>query len=275
MKDNSICKMERLVKIFVVFIVIVTANAIIETLFSDEMPNRVLISVKYIIILFLIIVIGEVALFGKYIQKLHRYVNILHIKHTKTVLELSNKNKAIEQMNEKLQAVESVCDQMKSVCDQMENETSLLKSSILDKDSQICRLHDELDSICGKQPAALVKEEIYRFINDKAIVKRFRTLAKEQQPAQESQWQIFDNIFDSFFPDFKQQLEARAKLTDGEFRICALVWLAFSPNEIGAVMGISKSNVSNRKRIGLKVFGEDMPVKQFDHKIRAITPLLH
>ena len=50
-----------------------------------------------------------------------------------------------------------------------------------------------------------------------------------------------------------------------------LIWLGFAPKQLGVLLDTTGPNIGNlRKRLGLKVFGEDMGASEFDKMIRGI-----
>ena len=122
------------------------------------------------------------------------------------------------------------------------------------------------EGVCCQEPFDDGKGEIM----NKAIVLVFKKNVVQGNMATEKQWAILENVFKTLLPQFKKTLEKNEALKENEYRICMLVWLEFKPKDIQILMGMSASNVSNRKRMAVKVFGNDMTASKFDMKIRNI-----
>lgn len=147
----------------------------------------------------------------------------------------------------------------------MKNELSSKSSLVLDKEKSIMMLKDEIEALTNDN------NESYAVFQQKAMVIKFRELAEKGIEPSSQQWDVLDNIFESFFKQFRLSLEKNSKLNENEYRICMLVWLGFAPNQMKILMGMSSSNISNiRKRLSKKLFDREMTTSKFDDKIRKI-----
>lgn len=151
----------------------------------------------------------------------------------------------------------------------MKNELSSKSSLVLDKEKSIMMLKDEIEALTNDCPQG--NNESYAVFQQKAMVIKFRELAEKGIEPSSQQWDVLDNIFESFFKQFRLSLEKNSKLNENEYRICMLVWLGFAPNQMKILMGMSSSNISNiRKRLSKKLFDREMTTSKFDDEIRKI-----
>ena len=217
--------------------------AILFLLFSIPIYSCIIVSLCMVVIL----------LFGYILYLLRKRKNDLN--------SIMNNAKIIEtnrQQNMKLQiSFDHLKKKYSVTCEEIENaqnqindllaELDVLKTSIVCPDSE-------------NMPALL----------DKAIVKKFFMMARDNQKASESQWQLLEKVFECDFPEFRIRLENHGQLTERGLRICMLIRLGFKPSELCSLLGMSKSNMSNRKRMATKIFGEEMSSRKFDANIRNI-----
>lgn len=151
----------------------------------------------------------------------------------------------------------------------MKNELSSKSSLVLDKEKSIMMLKDEIEALTNDCPQD--NNESYAVFQQKAMVIKFRELAEKGIEPSSRQWDALDNIFESFFRQFKLTLENNHKLSENEYRICMLVWLGFTPYQMKILMNMSSSNISNiRKRLSKKLFDREMTTSKFDDEIRKI-----
>lgn len=151
----------------------------------------------------------------------------------------------------------------------MKNELSSKSSLVLDKEKSIMMLRNEIEALTNDCPQD--NNESYAIFQQKAMVIKFRELAEKGIEPSSQQWDVLDNIFESFFKQFRLSLEKNSKLNENEYRICMLVWLGFAPNQMKVLMGMSSSNISNiRKRLSKKLFDREMTTSKFDDEIRKI-----
>ena len=151
----------------------------------------------------------------------------------------------------------------------MKDELSLKSKLVLDKEKSIMMLKDEIDALTKDCPQE--KNTSYAMFQQKAMVIKFKQLAEKSIEPSSRQWNMLDDIFESFFKHFRLTLEKKHKLSENEYRICMLVWLGFSPSQMKILMNMSSSNISNiRKRLSKKLFNREMTTSKFDEEIRKI-----
>lgn len=151
----------------------------------------------------------------------------------------------------------------------MKRELSSKSSLVLDKEKSIMMLKNEIEVLTNDCPQG--NNESYAIFQQKALVIKFKQLAEKGVEPSSRQWDALDNIFESFFRQFKLTLENNHKLSENEYRICMLVWLGFTPCQMKILMNMSSSNISNiRKRLSKKLFDKEMTTSKFDDEIRKI-----
>ena len=75
----------------------------------------------------------------------------------------------------------------------------------------------------------------------------------------------------AYFSAYKPLSKWDGLLNDGEYLVCLLVRLDFTPAEIGVLTKMSPSNISNiRKRLYMKMAGRDGSPKDFDNYIKSL-----
>lgn len=213
--------------------------------------NRARIVILLMIIL-VVVMIVVVILYGKNIRKERqiRKEQLLFVKQQIVMKELE-----LQKSQEELA--------------KMKNELSSKSSLVLDKEKSIMILKDEIEALTNDCPQD--NNESYAVFQQKAMVIKFRELAEKGIEPSSQQWDVLDNIFESFFKQFRLTLEKNSMLNENEYRICMLVWLGFAPNQMKILMGMSSSNISNiRKRLSKKLFDREMTTSKFDDEIRKI-----
>lgn len=151
----------------------------------------------------------------------------------------------------------------------MKRELSSKSSLVLDKEKSIMMLKNEIEVLTNDCPQG--NNESYAIFQQKAMVIKFKQLAEKGVEPSSRQWDALNNIFESFFRQFKLTLENNHKLSENEYRICMLVWLGFTPCQMKILMNMSSSNISNiRKRLSKKLFDKEMTTSKFDDEIRKI-----
>lgn len=175
-------------------------------------------------------------------------------------------------INQQISAKEAELKDCEKTLREMKRQVCSASLAITEKENVITVLKEEIAAL--KNDDTFNDEEKPRnqmFFQHKAIVIKFKQLADKGIVPSSQQWSVLENLFASFFANFKRNLETSNKLNENEFHICMLVWLGFTPNQIKVLMAMSSSNVSNiRKRLALKIFCKDFSTRKFDKEIRNI-----
>ena len=84
-------------------------------------------------------------------------------------------------------------------------------------------------------------------------------------------WEKIFNLIDGFYPHFRDTLYSLCKISDIEIKVCVLIKIGFTPNEIAILISSSKSNISSiRSRLYIKIFKKNGVSKDFDDFILSL-----
>lgn len=194
---------------------------------------------------------------------IYLHLRNLKIKRKLVAIQLESMKKSIADQEQELLSRNQELNKM-----QIKN--SDLSDDVLKKSNLISELTNELTILCDESSLQGDLTECDSNLWDKAIVKKFVVLANEKKCPSENQWMLLAKVFEHFFPNFRLELGKNRSLTEKEYRLCMLIRLGFKPKELAILMNMSKTNISNRRRMSLKIFGEDLSVSKFDARIRQI-----
>lgn len=127
----------------------------------------------------------------------------------------------------------------------------------------------ELNSLQCNINAASVEEKLHT----SPITKRFKQIAANPllHPTKE-EWHEMRNMFNNVIPLFYSTLNCHHTLRPDEYDLCILVRLQFKTLEMSNLMGCSRQNISAmRRRMMLKLLGQEGSPKEFDKYIMSIT----
>lgn len=86
-----------------------------------------------------------------------------------------------------------------------------------------------------------------------------------------SVWEEMETRFKSVYPGFTNRLRSLHKLSETEYRVCLLIKLRISPNEMALLLNRSQSAISTiRSRLYQKVFGQKGGAKDWDAFILSL-----
>ena len=112
-----------------------------------------------------------------------------------------------------------------------------------------------------------------QLLSDAPIVMRFRKLGKriDTHPS-EKDWSLLQSSLQSRIPGFMLFInKPELPLNQTELRICVLLRIGFSLQEIRTLLDLSPANVTTiRERMSKKLFGARLGAQEFDRRLREI-----
>ena len=141
-----------------------------------------------------------------------------------------------------------------------------------EKKSEIKQLEEKISALRGGDFNALRHNKA--LIYDAPIIDTMHELAGSSCKATVAEISCLRKHADDFLPDFMESLDIeKNNLGNLEVVVCILVKLQFITSEISCLLDISPQRLTNiRKRLNMKIFGEDGGAKEFDFRIRRTLP---
>ena len=141
-----------------------------------------------------------------------------------------------------------------------------------EKKSEIKQLEEKISALRGGDFNALRHDKA--LIYDAPIIDTMHELAGSSCKATVAEISCLRKHADDFLPDFMESLDIeKNNLGNLEVAVCILVKLQFITSEISCLLDISPQRLTNiRKRLNMKIFGEDGGAKEFDLRIRRTLP---
>ena len=141
-----------------------------------------------------------------------------------------------------------------------------------EKKSEIKQLEEKISALRGGDFNALRHDKA--LIYDAPIIDTMHELAGSSCKATVAEISCLRKHADDFLPDFMESLDIeKNNLGNLEVAVCILVKLQFITSEISCLLDISPQRLTNiRKRLNMKIFGEDGGAKEFDFRIRRTLP---
>ena len=138
---------------------------------------------------------------------------------------------------------------------------------IKEKQIQIDKLQAKIQDLLDSRHIADMKRKLY----DAAITNKFRDMANKGEIPTNRDWKELNELMHEKFPVFYERLNRNKVLRVDEYNMCILIRLGFRPSDIGKLMGISISNVSEkRSRMLKKITGKDGSTYDFDKFLFSI-----
>ncbi len=185
---------------------------------------------------------------------------------------LRMKNKA---QKERINRILNEHYQSQNLISNAENRISELEALLETETDKSQRLINELEiqkeSLQLYTQQAKLREEATNAIETSDVATRFRKALDENANPTKEDWEQLDNYINLQFPGFKSVLYKLVKLSEIEYQVSLLIKCKFSPNEIGRLVNLSKSGMSNiRKRLFVKAFKTDGSASDWDKFILSL-----
>ena len=141
-----------------------------------------------------------------------------------------------------------------------------------EKKSEIKQLEEKISALRGGDFNALRHDKA--LIYDAPIIDTMHEHAGSSCKATVAEISCLRKHADDYLPDFMKSLDIeKNNLSNLEVAVCILVKLQFITSEISCLLDISPQRLTNiRKRLNMKIFGEDGGAKEFDFRIRRTLP---
>lgn len=141
-----------------------------------------------------------------------------------------------------------------------------------EKKSEIKQLEEKISALRGSDFNALRHDKA--LIYDAPIIDTMHEHAGSSCKATVAEISCLRKHADDYLPDFMKSLDIeKNNLSNLEVAVCILVKLQFITSEISCLLDISPQRLTNiRKRLNMKIFGEDGGAKEFDFRIKHALP---
>ena len=141
-----------------------------------------------------------------------------------------------------------------------------------EKKSEIKQLEEKISALRGGDFNALRHDKA--LIYDAPIIDTMHEHAGSSCKATVAEISCLRKHADDYLPDFMKSLDIeKNNLSNLEVAVCILVKLQFITSEISCLLDISPQRLTNiRKRLNMKIFGEDGGAKEFDFRIKHALP---
>lgn len=154
-----------------------------------------------------------------------------------------------------------------------ENTMKKNQKLIDEKTDEIKKLRENIASLHGY---SLENDSLSSCINASGspVTDRLHENASSGKKATQTDKMSLIQHVQDILPEFISMLGIKEnRLNETDVIVCCLVRLHFIPSEITCLLGISSQSLTNiRKRLNRKIFREDGGAKDFDYRIRKLTP---
>lgn len=174
---------------------------------------------------------------------------------------------AKKRYREKLHDMEHVNDNYLHILKQLEQSKEEMETSVMQKDSELNDFRHEIELMT--EELNIYKNKHQQFfmsdnrigIDDNETYKTFKDMAKPKpyktNLPQESDWNNLMSMIREYYPIFYKEKIYNSGLPPMEARVCVLLRIHFSNNEIENLLDISASNLSNiKKRANQRLFND-------------------
>lgn len=174
----------------------------------------------------------------------------------------------IEKNQKDIEALELSLREAEAMHDQLLQDYLNAQKKLIEKNSE---------QIEAKQK---VQNQAEGKLKQSDIYKKFHSVQKEEEKGEEkgeekkikissSDWQELNKAIDETYNHFSQRLQELYPVTDIELKVCLLLKIELSPQQIAIITIRSKQAISSiRKRLYKKLFNDDGNTDQLDSFIR-------
>lgn len=227
----------------------------------QERKLKVIFGIGFVFSIVLFIAYREYYKRKEQAQKIQR-LKLERIKKEQYKLSLAQ----IEKNQKDIEALELSLREAEAMHDQLLQDYLNAQKKLIEKNSE---------QIEAKQ---IVQDQAEVKLKQSDIYKKFHSVQKEGEEEKEeekkikinsSDWQELKNEIDETYNQFSQRLQELYPVTDIELKVCLLLKIGLSPQQIAIITIRSKQAISStRKRLYKKLFNDDGNTEQLDSFIR-------
>lgn len=224
----------------------------------QERKLKVIFGIGFVFSIVLLIAYREYYKRKEQAQKIQR-LKLERIKKEQYKLSLAQ----IEKNQKDIEALELSLREAEAMHDQLLQDYLNAQKKLIEKNSE------QIEAKQNVQNQAEVK------LKQSDIYKKFHSVQKEEEGEEKkikissSDWQELKNEIDETYNQFSQRLQELYPVTDIELKVCLLLKIGLSPQQIAIITIRSKQAISStRKRLYKKLFNDDGNTEQLDSFIR-------
>lgn len=224
----------------------------------QERKLKVIFGIGFVFSIVLFIAYREYHKRKEQAQKIQRQ-KLERIKKEQYKLSLAQ----IEKNQKDIEALELSLQEAEAMHDQLRQDYLNAQKKLIEKNSE------QIEAKQNVQNQAEVK------LKQSDIYKKFHSVQKEEEGEEKkikissSDWQELNKAIDETYTQFSQRLQELYPVTDIELKVCLLLKIGLSPQQIAIITIRSKQAISStRKRLYKKLFNDDGNTEQLDSFIR-------
>lgn len=224
----------------------------------QERKLKVIFGIGFVFSIVLLIAYREYYKRKEQAQKIQR-LKLERIKKEQYKLSLAQ----IEKNQKDIEALELSLREAEAMHDQLRQDYLNAQKKLIEKNSE------QIEAKQNVQNQAEVK------LKQSDIYKKFHSVQKKEEGEEKkikissSDWQELNKAIDETYTQFSQRLQELYPVTDIELKVCLLLKIGLSPQQIAIITIRSKQAISStRKRLYKKLFNDDGNTEQLDSFIR-------
>lgn len=227
----------------------------------QERKLKVIFGIGFVFSIVLFIAYREYHKRKEQAQKIQRQ-KLERIKKEQYKLSLAQ----IEKNQKDIEALELSLREAEAMHDQLLQDYLNAQKKLIEKNSEQIEAKQKVQD---QAEVKLKQSDIYR---------KFHSIQKEGEEEKEeekkikissSDWQELNKAIDEAYNQFSQRLQELYPITDIELKVCLLLKIGLSPQQIAIITIRSKQAISStRKRLYKKLFNDDGNTEQLDSFIR-------
>ena len=212
------------------------------------------------------------------IDKLKRKINSADFNLAKSVSEIEKLESELKWKEELLKEIrckfnkkkklEHVIENEKRELDDLKTEVVGMKNDLDIRKANLEREKKETEALRTKLMTALQDDGNYN-----AVIESIKNKGYSNENISSVEWDLIMKIIMKVHPSLISNLKANVhKITEVEIKVCALMVLGFTTNEIGMALSKSPSTITNiRCRLYTKAFNRKVSSKEADEWIRSLS----